>query len=241
MGKKKKRVGLFDNSIFLFLGIKMNKYCALILFCLISVVLSQQHRCVAPSFFEAHLQMYDHRTGFFRDGRFSYDSVEQKVRIVEEVSENATQPQYDELMLFGMKKRFSLDLKTKKCEVSDLTEPFRHIEAGIESHYMGESTIGLPSPRAVGMGVVLSSWSATVNRGHIKGHEFYSFTRDDCIPVSETFYGIENASKGKVQQIHFHRNYYDVTIGLHDPQVFDIPTECMKQFNLVNKKLIVTL
>merc|ERR1719474_253976 len=130
-----------------------------------------------------------------------------------------------------LKKRFSVDLATGKCNVTDLQEPFRHIEAGEDGqHYMGESTVGLPDPRTPGTGVLLASWNYSVNRGHMKGHAFISFTRDDCIPVSESFSGIENVSTGKVQQIRFQRHYYDVTIGLHDPQVFDIPAACAELF-----------
>merc|ERR1719193_1777942 len=152
----------------------MIKLCVLIAFCLVGTALSQEHhRCVSPPFFEAHVQMYDHETGYYRDGRFSYDSIEEKVRMVEEVDRNATKPQYDELLLFGMKKRFSVDLATGKCNVTDLHEPFRHIEAGEDGqHYMGESTIGLPDHRTPGTGVLLASWNYSVNRGHTKGHGF---------------------------------------------------------------------
>ncbi|XP_076816802.1 mammalian ependymin-related protein 1-like [Clavelina lepadiformis] len=182
---------------------------------------AQEHRCVAPTYFQARLLAYDHETGYYRDGRFSYDAASQRVRMIERVNENATRPQVDELFLHHENKAYRVDLKTRKCNVSTIDRPFRLVEVPEQSQYIGESSIG--SLEVPGAGVLLSTWFHMTHDTEVVGNLTTSFTKEECIPYSETFHGYQVKSK---QHLSFHRKFFDVTIGLDDPNIFDVPYEC---------------
>ncbi|XP_002125665.2 mammalian ependymin-related protein 1 [Ciona intestinalis] len=194
----------------------------LLLVALCGLAYAQEPRCAAPGYFQARVRSYDHETNYFRDGRFSYDAHEQRVRMVEVLQENATRPQRDELVLHREKKRYVVDLHTRKCNVSTVDFPFHPISVDEPARFLGYSIVGtIDEPE---MGMMLGSWHHRSEGQDIRGNLTQSFTRDECIPVSEVFYG---ETVKDHQMLHFHRTYFDVTLGLDSANVFDIPKECI--------------
>uniref|UniRef100_H2ZDI0 Mammalian ependymin-related protein 1 n=1 Tax=Ciona savignyi TaxID=51511 RepID=H2ZDI0_CIOSA len=194
----------------------------LAVFCVVTYA-QEGPSCGAPGIFQARVRSYDHETNYFRDGRFSYDAFEQKERMIEVIQENATRPQIDELVLHREKKRYTVDLKTRKCNVTTIDYPFHRIEVDEPARFLGYTVIGLIGG-APGEGMDLGIWEHHVEGQTVRGNLTQSFTRDECIPISEVFYGETIKTK---EMIHFHRTYLDVTLGLDSADVFEIPKECM--------------
>ncbi|XP_078493238.1 mammalian ependymin-related protein 1-like [Ciona intestinalis] len=199
------------------------KFLLLVVFCGLAFG-QEENGCAAPGYFQARLRSFDHENEYFRDGKFSYDAHEQRERMVEVLSEEATRPQRDELILHKEKKRYVVDLKTGECNVTAIDYDFHAIEVHEPARFLGYSTVGtLDEPD---MGMVLASWHHHHHkeREKIEGNWTQTFTRYECIPVTEVFSG---ATVEDHQTIHFHKTYFDVTIGLDSPYVFDVPKACI--------------
>ncbi|XP_013400489.1 mammalian ependymin-related protein 1-like [Lingula anatina] len=151
---------------------------------------------------------------FAERAHISYDAINQRIRKVEEVYFNEDREYYDVLWLHNEGMEYRLNLKTKMCNVTALTRPFRKIGIPANAKSGGEAYIG---SSVANDGVLVSLWSETTEQG---AKYYGSWTYPACVPVSDYFY---DSSVGLVQT-----HFYNVEVGISDPDRFIPPMECKK-------------
>ena len=126
--------------------------------CFIGFALGQQPRpCFSPPQWEARLYSINEQSKMVVTGRLSYDSVYQRVRIVEDIKIGPDDNYYTILRLFQAKIEFSLNMKTKVCTRQPLERPWRDIGLFPDAQSHGEAYIG--SSAISGGGLLVSLWS----------------------------------------------------------------------------------
>ncbi|XP_065184342.1 mammalian ependymin-related protein 1-like isoform X2 [Sycon ciliatum] len=174
-------------------------------------------RCVSPATWEGRcITSQVGQSASFSEGfsLFSYDSSEERIAIKNELVEGDKREFYEEIFLFKQKLGYKINLKTRQCFNYTLLEPFRPIEVPTNATSRGEEYIGVSS--VPGASVLVTLWSADTTIGRYSG----SWTAVDCIPVMDSYV---SATKGFI-----HRTFYDVVIGIPNPDVFVPPGECFQ-------------
>ncbi|XP_069119257.1 mammalian ependymin-related protein 1-like [Argopecten irradians] len=174
-----------------------------------------QGPCESPKQWEARVLTLDRSKNFTQFGKVSYDETQRRERIIEEVQFGSDRDYFDTLFLHNVGKGYILNLKTRKCNVTNLTEPF--IPRGIprEAEFEGEATIGAAG--IPGEFMVVENFKGTFRS---TGARFFGVsTVPNCMPIE---FGYYSERTGFVQQTMF-----DVNIGIADPNVFIPPRECL--------------
>ncbi|XP_035699305.1 mammalian ependymin-related protein 1-like isoform X2 [Branchiostoma floridae] len=173
--------------------------------------------CRAPSVFESNIGMQDSTRGSYVRAKLSYDRYNMRIRRIEEVDERMEKEFFDVLYLLNTMpgKEYRFNLRTKQCVTRELNYAFRPIEIPPNATHMGDFTIGTKG--APHEGVEVSLWG---DRNREEGAEWVgSFTSTGCVPVSDMFYSNRT---GRVTT-----EFFDVTLGIADANVFIPPRECM--------------
>ncbi|XP_078591633.1 mammalian ependymin-related protein 1-like [Branchiostoma floridae x Branchiostoma japonicum] len=179
----------------------------------IAVVYGQAPQpCIAPKLWEARMSRIDPSKRFYERARISYDAINQRVRVIEEVNIKEQRDFFDVLYLHQVGKEYRYNLKTKECEVKQLAEQFRPFEVPANATNFGESYIGTSAFPADG--VLITLWG-----GEFRGGRYMAaFTNSGCVPVED---GFCTERIGCV-----HTSFYDVVAGISDPDVFIPPKAC---------------
>ena len=129
--------------------------------CFIGFAVGQQPLpCTSPSQWEARLYSINEQSKMVVTARLSYDSVYQRVRIVEDIKVGPDDNYYTILRLFQAKIEFSLNMKTRECTRQPLERPWRDIGLFPDAQSHGEAYIG--SSAISGGGLLVSLWSAII-------------------------------------------------------------------------------
>ncbi|XP_076443031.1 mammalian ependymin-related protein 1-like [Babylonia areolata] len=186
---------------------------AILLLCVALAAAQQPRPCETPEQFEARILTHDFKNGFTQKAKISYDGLNKRVREVEELELGKDREFYDVLYLFQNNREYRVNLKDKKCNTTTLSRPF--IPAGVPpgAHYNGQAVVGpvnIPNEH-----ISVIRFEGRSDEGNPM---FGTVTTPDCLPVNGGFYSNRTG--------YVFRQYYDVTIGIPDPTVFDIPMEC---------------
>merc|ERR1712179_567473 len=183
---------------------------------LVGVVVSQGPRpCTSPPQWMGREDRVDFEQGFFDSRVIMYDETNKRVRTLDFVDINSTRSFYDILELYNENKRFSINLRSRECNISSIDRPFRY--RGVPPDARFEQTIALGAPALFGEYLQAGIFAAN------ETDEFYvsTVTFPSCVPVRNIHitqkYGFE------------HSDYFDITAGISDPQAFIAPPECNKQ------------
>ncbi|XP_078493224.1 mammalian ependymin-related protein 1-like [Ciona intestinalis] len=177
-----------------------------------------QNLCVSPDVFEAKAYAYDHHARTFVIGQLSYDEKQERVRLIDAEYENSTLAQYDTLYAFKEKAQYRVDMKTKECTKSPLTGDYFPFGIFPKSTYTGSFILG--SLSGPGTGVIVQEWYYKNADG---GVWVQLYTENGCLPVQAIFFGKNSAG----EEVDYHYEYMDVTLGVRDPAIFDVPKECL--------------
>ncbi|KAK3092386.1 hypothetical protein FSP39_002199 [Pinctada imbricata] len=188
---------------------------ALLAVCLLAVSVTAQapRPCQSPKQWEGRVFTVDRSKQFERYGKISYDEYAPRFRIIEEEREGSTEEFYDRLYLHNVGKEYSLNLKTRKCNVTSLTRPFRPFGVPPEAKFTGEATIGAAG--VPGESVVIENFDGEFSDGD---KFFGDVTYPDCVPVAN---GVFSKEFGFVMN-----SFFDINVGIADPMVFVPPPEC---------------
>ncbi|XP_064603339.1 mammalian ependymin-related protein 1-like [Liolophura sinensis] len=181
----------------------------------VTVYAQEPQRCATPTIWEARLFEQDRSKNFQRRAKLSYDEVNQRVRRIEEVDFSESRDFYDELFLHNVGIAYRLNLRTRVCNVTALSSPFRRVGIPTFAKFRGEGYIGASVPNA---GVLVSLWDGATPDG---GFYFGAWTVLDCVPVNDGYFSNQT---GFISW-----NFFDVTLGISDPNVFVPPSECASQ------------
>jgi len=170
--------------------------------------------CETPKQWQGKFIRRDEKMNYTRYADISYDDTNRRVREVEYIDDTQGKFFYDVLYLHNINKEYRIDLKSRKCNVSTITRPFRPFGIPPMAKYVGTANIGP---------VNIATEHATVimfeGEDRQSGDKFFGeVTTPDCVPVSNGFfsekYGFEQT------------NFFDITAGISDPSVFIPPTNC---------------
>ncbi|XP_064624115.1 mammalian ependymin-related protein 1-like [Lineus longissimus] len=166
--------------------------------------------CYSPRLFEARMIEDDFNKNFTMRAKLSYDGDNQRIRIVEEVNIKDKRDFYDTLFIDNrdFQVEYALNLRTKKCEKRPLTRRFRPVQIPSNATFYGELYLG--------DSLLTQSWGGKTPQG---GLYHLLWTVHDCLPVTETYYSTRTSF--------VHTTFFDVTLGISDPNVFIPPRECL--------------
>ncbi|KAH3845974.1 hypothetical protein DPMN_088269 [Dreissena polymorpha] len=169
--------------------------------------------CNSPEQWEGRIYRSDKSKAFTEFGRVSYDQRNMRVRIIEEREVGSTKDYYDTLYLHNIQRKYRLDLTTRKCNVTDLTDPFRPFGVPPFARFLFEAEVGAAG--VPGESLVAQTWD-----GEFEDHSKFMITATypDCVPITSVFFSNDT---GFVSS-----DFYDITAGISDPMVFIPPIEC---------------
>ncbi|XP_060072811.1 mammalian ependymin-related protein 1-like [Ylistrum balloti] len=188
---------------------------ALVLCFAVSTVLAQAPvPCNSPPQWEGRELRVDYSQKYEEYRRIFYDETNKRTRTIAEVELNSTKEFYDVLDLYSTNQRYSINMRTRQCNVSVIDRPFRY--RGVHPNAKFEQLVSLGITGFTGENIQLAIFSAN------ETDEFYTGTvaYPACIPVTNIHitqkYGFE------------HNDYFDITAGISDPMAFVPPSECTK-------------
>lgn len=196
----------------------MMKVLLVIVFVAVAAVSAQRPQpCVSPRLFESRYYEVQLAKNITVRAKFSYDGVYKRERIVEQVDESQHRKDfYDILYLHQTRQMYVLNLKTKKCQRLPVNRPWIPAEIPPKAEFLAEEYIGdagIPNE-----GLLIQTWAGKIpNVASYLG----SWTAKGCLPVSNS---MVHAQYGVILQ-----SFYDVTLGISDPNVFIPPRECYQQ------------
>merc|ERR1719315_204486 len=185
-----------------------------ILFCLAVYCSAQTPTpCKSPEQWGGRIYQSDRTKEFSTYGKITYDESNQRFRIIEEIEQGSTRDYYDTLYLHNIGKQYTFNLKTRKCNVTTLTRPFRGFGVPPFAKFLFEAEIGAA-------GVPGESIIAQTFDGEFRDQARFivTVTYPDCVPVNFGFYSNETGAAIS--------DFFDLSLGISDPMVFIPPTEC---------------
>lgn len=146
--------------------------------------------------------------------RASYDAINKRIARFDEiqVGRHRDRDFFAIVELFESKTRFTVNLKTKECNKTSIDYEFRRFGIPSNASFAGQAEIGTDAERNTG--VLVDFWFIETDDIRWEGES----TSSDCLPVSDLF---EDRRLGAV-----HTSFYDIALGISDPNVFDVPKEC---------------
>lgn len=125
--------------------------------CLVGVGLGQVPRpCVSPPQWEARIFSYNDGQKLMVMARWVYDSVYQRVRILQDIQIGRDETFFEIIRLFQAKLEFSIDLKTKNCSRTTLNRPWSDIGVLHDAESAGTAYVG--SSASPGDGLLVTLW-----------------------------------------------------------------------------------
>ncbi|UJR32432.1 hypothetical protein I4U23_019894 [Adineta vaga] len=186
---------------------------------LLGITLAQVPRpCTSPRQWEARVHSSNPNLDADLLGRFSYDSVYQRTRILQHVKVDHTETYYDIISLYQAKLVFMIDMKTGNCSRFNFDQPWHDFSIQPDAKSLGEAYIGSSTVSDSGLLVTIWTWKQTIPINQTARY-IGTWTENKCLPVSNIVF----EPSGNVNHI----GYYDITLGINDPNIFIPPEKCL--------------
>jgi len=180
----------------------------------VCVLAQNPQPCTSASQFEAHVVEVDHARGFAVRGHFVYDQLGLRTSFLEEIEESGHRREYyHRIHLYKTKMSYRINLRNKTCTVIPIDYSFRVIGVPQNATFRYSAYVG--SDAIWGSGVLVNLWEEHFPHGQWSG----SFTDFDCLIYEDNFFN--HSTIGYLQT-----TFFDIEIGINDPDVFHIPSEC---------------
>jgi len=184
--------------------------------CVVAVVAQHPRHCAAPAEFEAHVFQMDHKEQFYRRGHFAYDSRGERTSLFEEVMNGTDDEYFHTIHLFRERTTYRFNLKTKTCTKENLNHRFHRIEIPRDAHFVGDAIIGTNA--FMNSGLDTTHWFHENKTEKWSWYGVYTERDAGCVPINDDFHD-ENIG-------HVSTNFYDVVLGISDPNVFVPDSAC---------------
>ncbi|KAL7844426.1 hypothetical protein SRHO_G00229650 [Serrasalmus rhombeus] len=181
---------------------------------LLSVLAQKPQPCKAPPYLEGKLVVVSPEGKSLVFEQFYYDAVEQRIRVIASGKEGTHNVFVDVLMLYRERFYYEISYHNKSCTKVPFSAAFIPIEIPIDAQHKAQFVIG--SLSAPAQGILVNNWEGSI--AEIKANYSMSFTEFGCIPVT-TLYSIE-------QKGHILLSFFDIVIGIENPEVFIPPSFC---------------
>jgi hypothetical protein len=111
--------------------------------CLISIAIAQKPTpCTSPPQWEGRIYDSNEQQNFLVRGRFTYDSVYHRERLIEDVEEGSQENFYDTIALFDGRIEFVYDLRAHNCSRRQITRPWPNFAIPADARSYGEAYLG---------------------------------------------------------------------------------------------------
>ena len=170
--------------------------------------------CAGPTSFTGRFRHIDRERKFYTEGQMYYDAANKRVREFEFEEIGSEKMVYDKLRLYNLNIEYTVDLKTRKCNVTVPHHSWRPYGVPPFARFAGEGTIGA-------VGVPNEQVTVAMFDGQFdeKDPFFVTVTQPDCFVVEM---GVFSNTSG-----FDHREFYDVVSGITDPAAFVPPEACV--------------
>ncbi|CAF4234380.1 unnamed protein product [Rotaria sordida] len=187
--------------------------------CLVGIAVAQRPvPCTTPPQWEGRIFDVNEKEKFALEGRLSYDATYHRERLVDEIEEGTQDEFYDTIALFDAKIEFVYNFKARNCTRRELTRPWRDFGIRPTDRSYGEAYIG--SSVFPETGVLVTIWAGNFTLPSNDTIDYVStWTYRGCLPVSRT----THSDKFGIG----HLSFYDITVGIRDPNVFIPRRECL--------------
>jgi len=147
--------------------------------------------------------------------KLSYDASYHRTSIYEEIDTSKETDHYHRIRLFNEKLEYTVNLKTQECKITALEHKWHRFGVPSNATFLDTYEIGTDAfPHG---GVLVNAWHDTFLDEKWHG----TFTDLACLPVHERIF--TNATG------HIWTSFYDVTLGISNPNIFVPPKGCQTQ------------
>lgn len=116
---------------------------AFFILCLVSITVAQPLKpCTSPQQWEAFIYDVNEHESLTVRGQLSYDAINHRERILEEVDIGQQNNSYDRIALFNEKIEYVYDFKANNCTRQPLIRPWRDFAIPPNAQSLGEAYVG---------------------------------------------------------------------------------------------------
>ncbi|KAG9265740.1 ependymin-like [Astyanax mexicanus] len=181
---------------------------------LLGALAQQPHPCKAPPYLEGKLFVLfpEGHTTLFE--QFAYDAVEERIRVVASIKHDSQEMIEDRLLFFRERFYYEIHYHNKSCVKTPFDAQFNPIQIPHDAHHQAQFVLGSLSAPAEGL--LVNSWVGYIPE--TKANYSMTFTEFGCIPIT-----ILTTDEKKD---HFFSSFFDLVVGLENPDVFIPPSFC---------------
>eukprot|EP00049_Salpingoeca_infusionum_P016967 m.351337 g.351337 ORF g.351337 m.351337 type:complete len:196 (-) comp16228_c0_seq1:142-729(-) len=175
-------------------------------------------RCSSPKQWSARAMIFDQdsQRGTVADlAEYFYDETEQMKARFDHLFVNGSRLDYHVIEDFNSKTAYIINLKDKSCSKEPLKMPFIPHGVPKDGEFQGEFYLG--SSAVEGAYLEATAWTDKFDN---QGETIYwngQFTLTACVPLNMAVQG---------KDFYRQENFFDVSLGIIDPNVFVIPPNC---------------
>lgn len=172
------------------------------------------HPCRMPPYLTGSFEVALPNEQIFLIGKYMYDAVEERMRVVEMGTVQNVSFKYDSLMLFKEAALYMINPKEKTCVKKNLSQAFKPAAVPRDAVLLAQSVLG--STSGPGEGLLVNSWTGDLPDN--AGKYIVTVTEYGCIPVSTLLY-TEKTGWGVV-------SYFNNLVGISNPNALNPPSYC---------------
>jgi len=151
----------------------------------------------------------------FIRAKFSQDASMERTSVFEEFRDSEKRDVFHVIRLYHEMMEYRTNLKDNSCKSKAIPsgEHFRRMGVPDSATFVGEAEIGSDAVRNAG--ILVHLWNDKFTDG---SNWFGEFAVHDCFPIHER---VNTTQYGVVQT-----DFFDITLGISDPQIFMPPSGC---------------
>ncbi|KAH3845973.1 mammalian ependymin-related protein 1-like [Dreissena polymorpha] len=170
--------------------------------------------CASPRQWQGGRMVFDSSKSFYERADFFYDEIMRRTRTIEKIDNGKERDFFDILRLHNENKEYTVNLRTKKCNVTGISFPWRAVGVPPDAKFIFEAEIGAAGIPAEHLTAVIFGGNFT--QDHVSYTTTVTFP--DCVPIGDNYY---NDVTGFIET-----RYFGITLGISDPEVFFPPSIC---------------
>ncbi|KAJ7996309.1 hypothetical protein DPEC_G00235760 [Dallia pectoralis] len=185
--------------------------------CLAVASLAKDPRpCKSPPLLEGRLALAILKEKTFAVEKFAYNAFDERVHVRVLLDKDNKTIYRDLLMLYREGIAFEIFRHNQTCTKVPFKDPWKPMEIPKDAKFLSQMIIGSFSPSAEGL--LINNWSGEVAKPPLK--YLISFTEFGCLPV-HAWYDTPDQTLLSV-------SFFDIVIGVEDPNIFIPPSFCDK-------------
>ncbi|KAM6894466.1 ependymin-2-like [Lycodopsis pacificus] len=189
-----------------------------VLTCLLAGCLAQEpHPCSSPPLLTGGISVSTQNEKLWVYGRFLYDALGQRIRIMELGTYENKSFTYDALLLYREKTMYEINEHDRTCKKKPLTADFHPMVIPKDASLLGQYVLG--SSSGPGEGLLVNTWMGDLPGK--AGKFMTTVTEFGCFPISSVYH---TSQYGWVVT-----SLFNNVVGITDPGQLNPPDFCMDE------------